>query len=483
MLKNYIFMAWRQLAKDKLYASINLLGLVTGLTVYIFGSILVDYEESHDLFFANAERIFTASSVFSPTSGVGVNLNDGIYTALGPLIKNDVPEVEAVARTVVNEYLVTVDDSPYYEDIRFTDPDFLKIFDFHYIEGDNRALEDPSGVVISESTGRKLFGDGPLLGKTLTLDHEVTLHITGVVANLPTNTHFKSSILGPSSDGLGIVSSFAALNKASGYEIEGNWYNLSLGDLTYMLVREGTSKSALQNRLNGVYDTHFPEDSKKLITSIQARALVEANTIISDMIGLPIMQSVRILALLVLVVAIVNYTNLATAQSLGRTREVGLRKTMGAGQGQLLSQFLIESICIVALSMLITMAVLEALIPAYNNATGRGMTLNYASILPWLLLTTVVVGVVAGAYPAYLITRTSAIKALRDTGTTGARGSNFRNLMLGLQFTISIFMLAMVIVVYLQNQKVIGRHISSRSDSNARTFGIGEYPTTHGYVA
>lgn len=454
MLKNYIVMAWRQIRKNKLYAAINILGLVTGLTVYIFGSLLVEYEESHDQFFHNADRIFTASSIFSPTSGVGVNQNDGVYTALGPIIENDVPEIEAIARIVSEEFLVTVDDQPYYERIRFTDSDFAKIFNFDYIEGDARALEDPSGIVLSETAARKFFGEQPALGKPMTLDHEVTIHVSAVFADLPVNTHFESSIIGDN-DSLDFVAPLQVLNQATGYDLAGNWNNLSLGDMTYMLFPVGTTKEQVQVRLDGLYEAHFPEGLKEFITGMEARGLEQANTIIYDMVGMPILESVQILAFLVLVVAIVNYTNLATAQSLGRAREVGLRKTMGAVQGQLLAQFLVESICIVALSMLVTLAVLEVLVPLFNSMTGRGLVLDYLAIFPWLLATTILVGLVAGAYPAYLITRATPITALRDSGTTGVRGSGFRSAMLGLQFTISIFMLAMVIIVYLQNQKVI----------------------------
>ena len=143
MIKNYLLIAWRQITKNKLYASINILGLVVGLAVYIFGSLLVDYERSHDLFYKNADRIYTAGSLFSPTANIGVSENSGIYTGFAPLILNDVEDVEEAARTVGAEFLLSIDDDHYYEKIRFADPSLLRIFDFKYIEGDSGALEDP----------------------------------------------------------------------------------------------------------------------------------------------------------------------------------------------------------------------------------------------------------------------------------------------------------------------------------------------------
>jgi putative ABC transport system permease protein len=452
MIKNYISTGWRQILKNKLYAAINILGLVVGLAVYIFGSLLVTYERSHDTFYENFDRIFTVGSVFSATANIGVGETDGVYTAFAPLFISAIPEMEEAARTVRSEFLITIDGDNYYQKIRFADPSFLKIFDFNYVEGDHRALDDPSGVLMTRSSATKFFGDSPALGQTLTLDHDVSLHVTAVIADLPPNTHFNSSLLG--STEFEVVAPLAALNRASGYDLAGNFSNLSMGDFTYMLLPEKKSREWLQAKIDGVYESHFPEGKREFITGLKVRPLIEANTILWDAVGMPMLDSIRVLALLVLVVAIVNYTNLATAQSLGRAREVGLRKTMGAGPAQLLIQFMVESLCIAAISMLIALALLEMIVPIFNSNVGRGLVIDYAITIPWLMLTTIAVGLVSGAYPAYLITRASPIDGLRDNGSKGAGGKLFRSILLGLQFSISIFMLSMVLIVYFQNEKV-----------------------------
>jgi putative ABC transport system permease protein len=163
---------------------------------------------------------------------------------------------------------------------------------------------------------------------------------------------------------------------------------------------------------------------------------------------------IQLLSFLVLIVACVNYTNLATAQALGRSREVGMRKTMGAKQGQLLAQFLIESVLIATIAMIVAIAALEVIIPLFNNASNKVMTLDYVRTLPWLVITTLLVGLCAGFYPAWLITRASPIDALRDIARKGKKGSRVRGVMIGTQFAISAFMLALVAVVYMQNQKI-----------------------------
>jgi len=452
MFKNYLISAWRQLLKNKLYAAINILGLTVGLAIYLFSTLLVGYERSHDTFFENVDRTFTVGSLFSPTAGIGVAESDGIYTAFAPFIDAEIEEVEAVARTVGREYLLSIDDDHYYERIRFADPAFLDVFDFTYLEGDDTALDDPTGVLLTRATAVKFFGDEQALGQLIMLDHTHSLRVTAVIDDLPPNTHLNGSLI--MDDGYNVVAPLEALNNASGYDLAGNFSNLSSGNFTYLLMPEGTSRTWLQAQLDGVFERHFTDPERDVVMGIKVRPLVESNTMIWDAVGLPVLDSIALLGLLVLVVAIVNYTNLATAQSLGRAREIGLRKTMGADRRQLIVQFLVESLCVAVIAMIIALAVIEIVVPLFNTTSGKGLSIAYLDILPWLFGTTAVVGLVAGAYPAYLITQSSPIDAFRDGGAKGVKGGLFRSIMLGLQFAITICMLAIVLVMYMQNQKV-----------------------------
>ncbi len=452
MLKNYFVIAWRQLKKNKLYASINVLGLAVGLTVYVFGTMMVEYEHTHDLFWDKGDRIYTAGTRFGPAANIGVAETDGIYTAFGPLIENEITDIQAVARTVSREYLVSVNDDHFYQSIRFVDQEFVQIFDFDYLEGDASALDDPMAVVLSRSTKEKLFGDQSAVGKTMTLDHGEELHVTAVIEDLPINSHFSSSIMSESA--LEMFAPLRALNRIAEYNLDGNFNNLSTGDNTYMLLPPGKDLEWLQLSIDGVYDRHFPEDSREFISGLKARPLVAMNTVIWDAVGLPVIESVGLLAILVLIVAIVNYTNLATAQSLGRNREIGLRKTMGASKSQLITQFLVESWCVTLIAMVLCVALIAIITPVFNTASGKGLSIDWLAEAPWLVITTIVVALVAGAYPAYLITGTRPIQALRDNSPQTVKGSAFRTGMLILQFSISILMLALVAVVYLQNKKV-----------------------------
>jgi len=454
MFWNNVKIALRNLRKNKTFAAINIAGLAIGLTIYVFGGLLVEYEQTHDVFFENYDRIYTIGATASPELNVGVENFNSVQSAVGPLIESDMPDVEAVARTLVLEYLVTMGPDKFYQQIRFADPAFLKIFDFDYLQGDSQVLDDPSALLISEEAALKYFGKTDVVGEVVTLDNDYEFHVGAVIRDVPRNSHFNSLIVVDYP--FEIVAPIQALSRMQeDFDLAGNWRNLSIGNMTYVLLPPSLDQAWLQNQMDAMYERVADmENVRNVLKSFDVHPLSHANTAIWDLIGLPVIEVVSLLSFLVLVVACVNYTNLATAQSLGRSREVGMRKTMGAGQRQLLVQFLVESLVITAIAMVIAVAALEIIIPLLNNAANKVLSLDYLRTLPWLLATTVLVGLAAGIYPAWLITRASPIDALRDSARKGGKGSRVRSFMIGAQFAISAFMLAVVAIVYVQNEKV-----------------------------
>lgn len=450
MFFNNLKIALRNLKKNKLFAFINIVGLSIGLSIYLFGGILVSYEQTHDLFFKNARNTYTIGSIAAEGADIGVDFLDATYSAVGPIAKSELSDVRYMARTVSIEYLLTAGDDSYYDGVRFADPDLLKIFDFRYIQGGETALEDASGIVLTGSAAIKYFGKTDVLGEVLTFDHEHDFRVSAVIEDVPLNSHFNSQFV--IDNALEVIAPFKALARLRNIEETGGWNNLSLGDLTYLTLDENLDGEWLQTQMDGIFERHVPEGAAEFLAGFRVLPLQRANLAIWDTMGMPVVSVVGLLSLLVLIVACVNYTNLAIAQSLGRTREVGMRKTMGARKGQLLVQFLIESLVIVSIAMLVSIAALEVLIPLFNNMAGKAVELDYLATLPWLLLTTVVVGLAAGAYPAWLITQTSPIDALRDVARKGKKGTKMRSLMIGVQFAISAFMLALVAIVYAQNE-------------------------------
>ena len=452
MFWNNVKIALRNVRKNKLFAAINIAGLAIGLTVYVFGGLLVNYEKNHDTFFENSSRVFTIGSVAAPALDIGIDVINATWSTIGPIIDAELQDVEAVARAKSEEYLMTMGAESFYQSIRFVDRAFLDIFDFDYLHGDTSAVDNPSGLLISESVAIKYFGKTDVIGEVVTLDNEFDFYVTAVVKDVPLNSHFNSMFL----EGMSfeIVAPLSALNRMRDWDMAGNWYNLSFGDMTYVMLPDTLDGDWLRAQMDGIHERQVPDDEKEVISEFVVYSLSDVNTSIWDTLGMPVVNVVALLSLLVLVIACVNYTNLATAQSLGRSREVGMRKTMGASQGQLLAQFLIESLVIATIAMLFAVAFLEIIIPLFNNAANKSLALNYVDSMPWLVLTTLLVGLVAGLYPAWLITRASPIDALRDIARKGKKGTRMRSLMIGAQFAISAFMLAIVTVVFMQNQRV-----------------------------
>lgn len=453
MLWNNIIVALRNLRKNKAFAAINISGLAIGLTIYVFGGLLVEYENTHDRSFANVDRIYTIGGTAAPELNVGMDKFNSTFMAVAPLIKAELTDIDAVARTRNNEYLLTIGPERFYQELRFADPEFLTIFDFKYLHGDSTALDNPTGLLITETIAIKYFGRTDVLGEVVTFDNEFDFSIAAVIEDPPLNSHFNSLII--ADQGFGVVAPFRALNTLRDYDADvGDWNNLSIGNMTYVLLPDSLDQAWLQTQVDRIFDTLVPEDEGEALASFDVHPLPYANTAIWDMVGMPVISTIALLSIMVLAVACVNYTNLATAQSLGRTREVGMRKTMGATQTQLLTQFLVESLVIAAIAMVFAIAALEIIIPLFNNAANKSLTLDYVTTMPWLLLTTALVGLFAGLYPAWLITKTNPIEALRDIARKGKKGSLVRSFMIGAQFAISAFMLALVTIVFLQNEKV-----------------------------
>ncbi|MEM0912666.1 MAG: FtsX-like permease family protein, partial [Pseudomonadota bacterium] len=393
-------------------------------------------------------------SILSEKASIGVGELDNTYSTMGPLIKAGMEQdVEHVARSIHRQYMVSIGDKHFHESIKFVDKPFLNIFDFDYISGDTTALDDPNGIVITEEIANKWFGRvDNVVGESIRFNHEHDFFVSSVVKDVPINTHFHALITGA---GIEIISSLVALNRIADWDLEGNWNNISTGHHTYVMTPQPADIPTLQQKVNAIFDSNVdPEMQENFMRSLTVRQLKDTSSAIWDMVGMPVIESVQLLGLLVLVIAIVNYTNLATAQSMGRAREVGLRKTMGAKRSQLMAQFLLESLTTAVFAMLIAMAILEAAVPAFNEVSNKVVQLDYIALMPWLLTTTVAVGLIAGAYPSVLITKTAPITALKDGHNKGVKGNLFRSTMIGVQFMLSIFMLAVVMIVFFQNEKV-----------------------------
>lgn len=452
MLVSYLKLALRNLVKHRLYALINIGGLALGLTIFVFSHILLNYENNHDNMFSKRDRIFLVGSIFSPTYETGIREMPNVRSAYGPLFDLEIEEAEHVARSLFSEHVLSINKDNYRFGMRFVDPGYTRIFDFQYLYGDSSAIDDPHGIIITASTAKKIFGRVDVLAEVLQIDHQYEVHITGVIEDVDKDTHLNSSLI-PDSE-LTIIASLEALVSIQEFDLDGDWKGFAYELFTYIYLEGSRDSAWLSDQVNAISKRHAPDDEADIVQELKIIPLAEMHKEIWKTLGFPLIQAIRLLGFLVLIIACVNYTNLATAQSFGRTREIGLRLTFGAKRSQLLLQFLVESLTTAVFAMLLAIACIEILVPVYNTGFGKVVGLDYISLLPWLITTTLLVGLIAGAYPAYLISRLNPIDSLRNSLLKGRKGSIFRGLMVGVQFTISIFILAMVMIIYFQNEKV-----------------------------
>ena len=454
MFWSYLKIALRNLRKHKKFAAINILGLAVGLTTFLFAKIFVDYEAGHDSFFEGSEHIYTIGTVANDDLLIPYKQINATYTAAGPVIEAELGELEAVARVIVEQQVVAFNqDLRAIQAVSFADPGFTEIFNFNYLYGSADAMEEPKSVIITESVARTYFGTTDATGKVITVDNRLDLTIGAIIEDIPTNSHFYLNQAFPLLPQQ-IFVPMAARENIRNVRISGGWQNLRWKDLTYVRLPEHLDQQWLETQLGGVYERHVPERTRWFMAGFSVRPIHVASMATWDRLGIPVLSILPILGALVLFVACINYTNLAVAQSLSRSREIGMRKTMGASRRALLYQFISESVLVASLSMLISVAAIEIILPLFNNATGKTLRLDYLNTILWVLGCAIVVGVIAGFYPAWLITRLSVTDALSEKARKGKWGANTRSLLIGAQFAISIFLLASVAIVYAQNKKM-----------------------------
>lgn len=465
MFGSTIKIALRSVFKNRLYAFINIIGLTLGLLVYSFAALLVSYEKNHDGMFDKREQIYTLASVLAPSSGEPIGIYPDIATAYGPTLRQQTPEIEALARSVhlIRQFTVSSGASTknHYLGARFVDPDFSNIFNFDYIAGDGSVLSNPNNMMITRSSAIKLFGSTEVIGRTVYLEKNTKLSIGAVIEDLASDNHFDADLR--PQYGLSLILPYTALRGISKHTEQGHYDNVSA--TTYILLPKNKNQAWLQQQAKQLYQDNTPSKDREYTEALSARPLITFNTVVWDSIGFPVLASTQLLGLMILLIAAVNYTNLATAQNLGRGKEVGLRKTLGASRWQLFSQFLLESLSLALFSGLLALAALEILVPLYNALTTKVMVLDYLIVVPKLILLSTTLGLLAGVYPAYVISKLNPIESLLNKSQSRQGGSGFRSILIAAQFTLSIFMLGMVLVIYFQNEKV--KEVSSGFDKDS----------------
>ncbi|MXY49223.1 MAG: FtsX-like permease family protein [Gemmatimonadetes bacterium] len=448
MLKSYITIAIRHMAREKGYTAINVLGLAVGLVCAMLIFLYVSFELSYDRYHEKADRLYR----------VAVNNDARTPPALGPALQADFPEITGLVRLLptTGTWIMKHDEKIYYENrVYWADNALFDIFTVPLIRGDSRtALEAPYSVVISEDTARKYFGEEDPMGKTIIADNGfMMLTVTGVMENTPQNTHFQADF-------------FISLTSASQEDL-GYWSWINF--YTYIALSVDHSQAAIEERLPGFVNRHIGEGLRERggsfelflqpVTDIHLHSNLEHETgANSDITYVYILSAI---ALFILSVACINFINLSIARFAGRTREVGLRKVFGAYRFQLIRQFLGESVLVTAMALVIALAAILLISPYFDSFAGKPVTTQFAgSGFWWLVLPAgaLFVGLLSGSYPAMLLSAPQPVQSVKGGPQLAAAGGLSRKILVVIQFTISIAMIISTGILFNQMAYLQSKH-------------------------
>ena len=461
MLSNYLKIAIRNLRRHKAYSLINVFGLGIGIACCLFIYLYVSDELSYDTFQPNADRVVrivedahTASeTLFQATSA----------PAMGPALFRDFPEVLSFTRMRRTDGTLQYEDRTFIEkNVVFADSSFFDVFGYTLLRGNAAtALVAPLSIVFSESQARKYFGDEDPLGKHIPLESGNDLIVTGVMADLPENTHHYFDIL----------LSFTTLEMGRN-DPNDQWFSNYV--YTYLLLSEGSSLAALEQKLPAFLERHIGDEQRDIGFSytLHLQPLGEIylksnrNWEPGPTGNASVLYLFSWVAVLILLIAGVNYVNLATARSSIRAREVGLRKVVGAQRSQLAVQFLGESLLMSTLALVLALGLLALFAPTFNVLSGKAFALATLreGYTPFVILALLLlVGLGAGAYPAVALSHHRPMGVLKGRGRSSRQGVRLRKGLVVFQFAISVFL-------------IIGTLVVSRQLTFMRTQSLGFQP-------
>lgn len=466
MFSNYVMAGIRNALRNRMHLVVNILGLTIGLTGFIFTQIFVDYEKNHDTFFENADRIFGVYIRTNPDGQIGVASTMGIQTAFAPLVKGNVEEIQEIARFDAREMVVGQGFDILYRQMQFVDPAFFNIFNLDFLVGDADRMDQPGNVVLSRSMAQTVFGHENVVGETLVVNTDHAVQVVGVFHDLPKNSHFMFSLI--NEPGFDIVASNETLINIEEIEEFDTWNNLNGSYRTYVLLEEGSDVPAIEQEFNDLTFSNVPSFYTDYFTSVGLRPLPEMNNYIWEAASFPMMPALQILGFVLLIIAVLNYTNLAGAKALLRSREVGMRKVMGASRKALMLQFVLEAILEAMVALILSAIAIEQLLPWFNDASGKALAFNVTSditTLAWLVGVAMVTGIAAGLYPAYVLSGLQTIGALQGIATSGRIGRSVSAVMVALQFTLSITLVVTATLTFAQDEYLRDRDLGFNDEN------------------
>ena len=463
MIRNYLTVGLRALAKNRTYAFINIVGLALGLAAAVLILLYVRYEMSYDASLPGADQAYELQDYYKADKRgtEAMPMQVSAYVA-GQALRKDFPQIEKLVYIRSADPVVLQDGiAKKTDEIRIVDGNIFDILQFPFVRGNPaHVLDDTHSLAISEKEAIRRFGTVDVVGKTLTLvlnQGNVDYRITGVFKDIPKNSQFAAEIVARAD----MQTEYGQLGTfLTSWGSQGGWW--------YVKLRKGANVDAINAELPAWKKRNIPDEvtngERSNQGDLQDFALVNVRDVHlgkGQKFGIRPTNDKRtvltfgLVALMVLGMACVNFTNLATARASQRAREVALRKVLGAGRRQLIVQFIGESILVAAIAMVIALALVELLLPVFNNFLNADIALHYVgrdTVLPYLFLLVLLVGAAGGVYPAFYLTRFEPARVLRaNKSASDAQGSGrLRNVLVVGQFAVSIALIICTIVIYAQ---------------------------------
>ena len=451
MVGNYLISFWRNVKRNSFYAIINMIGLLIGMTTFLLLMQYVLFEHSYDNFLDKSNRIFRVQQDRYNNGELTTQWASGC-AGIGPALMGNFPEVEKYVRMRKDAAIFSVEDRAFREeDLFFAGSDFFEIFSIPLMQGvDSLVLKEPFSVVLSQSMAKKYFHDDDPVGKMITVNRDTELKVTGIFKDLPYNTHMRF-------DALVSFATYESFFEDPSALDTWNWDAF----MTYILLKENTDAVAFEGKLPAFVEKEHGEDLRNYNEWI-AFHLQPVREIHLDSNFMfeyqpngnrSTVRYLMIIAILVIIIAWINYINLSTARSVDRAREVGIRKIIGGQRGELIRQFMMESMIMNLLAVIMAVFLMIILTPAFNRLSGR-IIQNYLFYQSgfWLgLVLMVALGtLLSGLYPAFVLSSHKPIGIFSGKLKHSAQGILLRKGLVALQFVVSIGLIAGTLIIYRQ---------------------------------
>ncbi len=453
MLTNYFKIAWRNLLRNKVYSAINIIGLALGLACSLLVGLWVLDELTFDQHHQNTEKIFR-TNLHIKWSDNEFRLRD-TPPPLGPALQQDYPEVLNTLRVkrVDATLFQTGNKSLYAPKVIYADSSLFSFFDYVFIEGNPQtALSTPNGIVLTEKLAADLFGEEKAkLGQTVMVKESTPFTVTGVIGDPSVNHH------------LDFAAAMPYANLAVSQVNLRSWDDFN--SATYLMLSDESDGSKLEGKMTAFYQKYIAqaigdEGDEDVLFDITFQPMAAIHLHSSHLMGeenggsLGYVYVFSAVGLFILLIALFNYVNLATARSTNRAREIGVRKAVGSQRFQLIGQFMAESLLMTCLAMVVGLVLLYALLPAFNSLADKSLSLSiwHGPILLALVGLTLLIGILSGLYPAFVLSRFKAVDVLKGNLLGAGRGVFLRQSLVVAQFAISIIMIVGTMLVYRQLQ-------------------------------